>query len=95
MSSVELIKNIFYNFQDAIKHLTNNRRKNHTVFEINDEYDVQDLSYLILRSIFINLEFENPHFKIGGTNSKVDLMIENEGIDIELKMIKANDQGKR
>ena len=53
MSSVELIKNIFYNFQDAIKHLTNNRRKNHTVFEINDEYDVQDLSYLILRSIFI------------------------------------------
>ena len=46
VSSTELIKNIFNNFQDAIKHLTNNRRKNHTAFEINDEYDVQDLSYL-------------------------------------------------
>lgn len=95
MSSVELIKNIFNNFQDAIKHITNTRRKNHTVFEINDEYDVQDLSYLILRSIFKNLEFENPHFKVGGTNSKVDLMIENEGIDIELKMIKAKDQDEK
>lgn len=95
VSSVELIKNIFNNFQDAIKHLTNNRRKNHTAFEINDEYDIQDLSYLILRSIFKNLEFENPHFKIGGTNSKVDLMIENEGIDIELKMIKAKDKDEK
>lgn len=95
VSSTELIKNIFNNFQDAIKHLTNNRRKNHTAFEINDEYDVQDLSYLILRSIFKNLEFENPHFKIGGTNSKVDLMIENEGIDIELKMIKAKDRDEK
>ena len=95
VSSIELIKNIFNNFQDAIKHLTSNRRKNHTAFEINDEYDVQDLSYLILRSIFKNLEFENPHFKIGGTNSKVDLMIENEGIDIELKMIKAKDKDEK
>lgn len=91
MSSVELIKTVFNNFQDAIKHITTNRRKDHSSFEINDEYDVQDLSYLILRSVFRDLEFENPHFKSGGTNSKVDLMVEREGIDIELKMIKAKD----
>lgn len=95
MSSVDLIKNIFNNFQDAIKHITTNRRKGHVPFEINDEYDVQDLTYLILRSVFQNLEFENPHFKSGGTNSKVDLMIENEGIDIELKMLKQKDKDEK
>ena len=95
ISSVELIKNVFNNFQDAIKHITEHRRKDHPTFEIKDEYDVQDLSYLILRSIFQELEFENPHFKSGGTNSKVDLMIEKEGIDIELKMIKAKDKDEK
>ena len=61
ISSVELIKNVFNNFQDAIKHITEHRRKDHPTFEIKDEYDVQDLSYLILRSIFQELEFEKPH----------------------------------
>lgn len=95
MSSVDSIKNIFSNFQDAIKHLTEIRRKDHVNFEINDEYDVQDLSYLVLRSVFQELEFENPHFKSGGTNSRVDLMLEKEGIDIELKMIKSKDKDEK
>lgn len=95
MSSVDLIKNVFSNFQDAIKHITEIRRKDHVHFEINDEYDVQDLSYLVLRSVFQELEFENPHFKSGGTNSKVDLMLEKEGIDIELKMIKSKDKDEK
>lgn len=95
LTSVDLIKNVFMNFQDSIKHITSNRRKGHDSFSIRDEYDVQDLSYLILRSIFKDLEFENPHFKLGGTNSKVDLMIEDEGIDIELKMIKDSDKDEK
>ena len=37
------------------------------------------------------MQFENPHFKSGGTYSKVDLMLLEEGIDIELKMIKQKD----
>ena len=69
-------------------------RKRIIVFDNEGTY-VQDLSYLILRSIFRELEFENPHFKSGGTNSKVDLMIEKEGIDIELKMIKAKDKDEK
>lgn len=95
LTSVDLIKKVFNNFQDAIKHITSNRRKGHDHFSINDEYDVQDLSYLVLRSIFSDLEYENPHFKRGGTNSKVDLMIESEGIDIELKMIKKSDKDEK
>lgn len=87
LSAKDLIIQAFNNFQDAVKHITK-RRKNHAEFKINDEYDVQDLSYLIFRSIFPDLQYENPHFKSGGTNSKVDLMIVSEGIDIELKMIK-------
>lgn len=95
LTSVDLIKNVFMNFQDSIKHITSGRRKGHDSFSIKDEYDVQDLSYLILRSIFKELEFENPHFKLGGTNSKVDLMIEDEGVDIELKMIKVSDKDEK
>jgi len=68
------------------------RRKDHDLFKIEDEYDVQDVSYLILRSVFTDLQFENPHFKSGGTYSRVDLMLEQEGIDIELKMIKKADK---
>lgn len=94
-SSVELIKDVFGNFQDAIKHLTEIRRKDRKKFEINDEYDVQDITYLILRSVFFNLQFENPHFKTGGTHSRVDLMLEKEGIDIELKMIKKTDNDEK
>ena len=71
------------------------RRKDHTPFLIEDEYDVQDLLYFVLRSIFPRLQFENPHFKIGGTNSKVDLMLVQEGIDIEIKMIKAKNQDEK
>lgn len=95
LSAVELIKGIFENFQDSIKHITLHRRKNHAQFEVNDEYDVQDLSYMMLRGIFPNLQAENPHFKSGGTNSIVDLMIESEGIDIELKMIKEKDKDEK
>lgn len=51
--------------------------------------------YFVLRSIFPRLQFENPHFKIGGTNSKVDLMLVQEGIDIEIKMIKAKNQDEK
>ena len=87
LTCVELVKNVFMNFQDSIKHITTGRRKGHNPFPIRDEYDVQDLSYLILRSRFRDLAFENPHFKRGGTNSKVDLMIESEGVDIELKIM--------
>lgn len=95
IDSVDLIKRIFNNFQDSIKHLTSNRRKGHALFEISDEYDVQDLSYLVLRSVFDKLQFENPHLKSGGTNSKVDLMLVDEGIDIELKMIKQTDADEK
>lgn len=91
LNAVELIKQVFINFQNAIKHLTVERRKNHDLFHIRDEYDVQDLSYYALKSIFPTLQFENPHFKCGGTYSKVDLMLLEEGIDIELKMIKEKD----
>ena len=91
-TAVDLIKDVFNNFQDSIKHITEIRRKDHDLFKIEDEYDVQDVSYLILRSVFTDLQFENPHFKSGGTYSRVDLMLEQEGIDIELKMIKKTDK---
>ena len=95
MGTVDIIASVFNNLQDAIKHLTMLRRKDHTPFLIEDEYDVQDLLYFVLRSIFPRLQFENPHFKIGGTNSKVDLMLVQEGIDIEIKMIKAKNQDEK
>ena len=43
MGTVDIIASVFNNFQDAMKHITMLRRKDHTPFLIEDEYDVQDL----------------------------------------------------
>ncbi len=95
LETIDIVKLVFCNFQDAIKHITSLRRKGHSAFSIADEYDVQDILYLILRSIFPKLQFENPHLKIGGSSSKVDLMLIQEGIDIEIKMIKQKDTDEK
>ncbi|MBK8279492.1 MAG: hypothetical protein IPK94_04830 [Saprospiraceae bacterium] len=59
-----------------------------------DEYDVQDISYVILKSIFPNLREEDPIPKVGGKSTKIDLILREEKILIEVKMIKAKDSNE-
>lgn len=86
-----LVKNVLNNFSNAIKKIIQNRRKNHNEYEIKDEYDVQDVLYVILKSVFPNLKDEDPIQKSGGKGTRIDLILREEEILIEVKMIKASD----
>lgn len=87
-------ENILKEFGNSIQKIVTQRRKGHNSFEINDEYDVQDLLYVILKSVFPSLKCEDPIPKVGGRSTKVDLIIRGEEILIEVKMLKKSDQNE-
>lgn len=87
----ELVRNVLNNFSNAIKKVTQNRRKGHDNYQINDEYDVQDILYVILKSVFPNLKDEDPIQKNGGKGTRIDLILREQEILIEVKMIKISD----
>ena len=86
LTSVGLVKQILNNFQDAIKKITTERRKGKTQFVFEDEYDVQDVAYLLFKGIFHDMQYENPFLKKAGHSSIIDLMSEREKLAIEIKI---------
>jgi hypothetical protein len=90
----EVVCDVLNNFCNAIQKIISDRRANHPDFKIEDEYDVQDILYVILKSIFPNLREEDPIAKVGGKSTKIDLIIREEKILIEVKMIKAKDSNE-
>jgi hypothetical protein len=93
-SSEDIIRDILNNFPNAIQKIIANRRSGHPVFKIEDEYDVQDILYVVLKSIFPNLRDEDPIPKVGGKSTKIDLILRGEEILIEVKMIKKTDSNE-
>ncbi len=93
-TAVQLVRQVLTEFSNSVRKITSNRRKNHPNFEIRDEYDVQDILYVMLKSVFPNLKEEDPIPKVGGTYSKVDFIIREHNILIEVKMIKESDQNE-
>jgi hypothetical protein len=90
----ELVRNILKNFSNAIKKIIMGRRKDHDDFRIEDEYDVQDILYVILKSVFPSLRDEDPIPKVGAKSTKIDLILRNEEILIEVKMLKKKDKNE-
>lgn len=90
----EVVRDVLNNFSNAIQKIITNRRSNHPNFKIEDEYDVQDILYVILKSFFPNLRDEDPIPKVGGKSTKIDLILREEGILVEAKMIKAKDSNE-
>lgn len=90
----EIVKDVFSNFSNAIQKVITGRRKDHPPFIIKDEYDVQDILYVILKSYFPNLRDEDPIPKVGSKSTKIDLILREENILIEVKMIKESDSNE-
>ncbi|WP_262713093.1 PD-(D/E)XK nuclease domain-containing protein [Subsaximicrobium wynnwilliamsii] len=78
------------NFPEAIKQIKS-RRKGKDAFQFKDEYDVQDVLYVMLKPVFPNMKAEDPVPKVGATSTKIDLILRQEKILIEVKMIKESD----
>jgi len=90
----ELVRSILYNFGNSVNKIIKGRRQGHPDFEIKDEYDVQDVLYVILKSVFPNLRDEDAIAKVGAKSTKIDLIIREEGLLIEAKMMKQNDSNE-
>jgi hypothetical protein len=93
-SADEVVRDVLNNFSNAIQKIIKNRRKDHPNFEIEDEYDVQDILYVILKSVFPNLRDEDAIGKVGAKTTKIDLIIREERILVEVKMIKEKDSNE-
>jgi hypothetical protein len=84
LSTEIILDNIFNNFFlfcQQIKKRYNNRR----TIEITDEYDVQDIIHSILRLFFSDIRKEayNPQYL--GKSTKIDFVLNEENIGIEIK----------
>lgn len=96
-SESDIILSILQNFSNAIKRITSNRRKDHPVFKISDEYDVQDVLYVMLKGIFPNLIIEEPTPQVAGKYNRIDLCIPTASgaVFIEVKMIKEKNNNEK
>jgi len=91
---IDMITQILQNFSNSILKITRNRRKDHAVFKLKDEYDVQDLVYTMLKPIFIDLVEEDPSPKVAGRGSRIDIVIPTRKVVIETKMLKETDDNE-
>lgn len=93
-SPKELVIQMLDNFDEGAKKITQKRRKGHSLFEINNEYDVQDLLYVMLKPVFPKLKEEDPTPRVGVKSNRIDLILRDEKILIEVKMIKSTDSNE-
>lgn len=83
---IQLLLQLCKRLPHAVKVLSR-RRKDKKPFDLEDEYDAQDLLHAILRSYFKYSVAENPIPKIGGISSRADFSIEEIGVVIEVKFV--------
>lgn len=81
----QLIEKVFKKFHTIIREISH-RRENRPSFEINDEYDVQDLLRGLLRLHFDDIRDEEWTPSYAGSFARMDLLLKNEQIVIEVKM---------
>lgn len=103
LSAKDLIIDILENFENVVIKITdpkeryggktsNPKKQPKTVIKIEDEYDVQDLLYVSLKSVFPTMKYENPLAKFGGKSTRLDFVLMEEGIIIEVKQINESEK---
>lgn len=82
----DIVFKILNNFHISVTSLIE-RRKGKAPFKIDDEYDVQDLLYIMLKPIFEDLEREEYTARDAGSQKRVDLVIRDINAVIEAKCV--------
>jgi len=80
-AAIETICNQFH----AVVRQLGNRHDNRPTLEITDEYDVQDLFHALLRLYFDDIRREEWTPSYAGKSTRMDFLLKNEGIVIEIK----------
>ena len=70
------------------------RHSGRTAFQINDEYDVQDLLHAILRLFFDDVRVEEVAPSTAGASPRMDFLLKDEQIAIEAKKTRSGLHGK-
>ena len=83
----QLIENIFLRFHSIVCEL-NKRYEKRPTFPINDEYDVQDLLRVLLKTIFNDVRTEEDTPSYAGGCGRIDILLKQEKIAIEVKMMR-------
>ncbi len=65
-----------------------NRKHNKPSFTVDDEYDLQDILYVIIKSIFSDAKFEEHTIKHAGRTKIVDIVIPSINVIIEIKYVR-------
>lgn len=84
ISQDEKLDLIFRNFHKMVKKLRDRYDDRETI-DVQDEYDVQDLLYSILQLFFDDVRKEEWTPSYAGNSSRMDLLLKNEKIVIEVK----------
>ncbi|PZP48330.1 MAG: hypothetical protein DI598_10075 [Pseudopedobacter saltans] len=84
-----MLYNIFDNFHVFCNQLKNRHNKRDTIY-VADEYDVQDLLHCILKLHFRDVREEEYTPSYGGSSTRMDFLLKNENIVIEVKKTRNN-----
>lgn len=84
-----LLERVLRRFHHATRQLKH-RHDNRSPLTINDEYDVQDLLHVILRSLFDDIRPEEYTPSYAGKASRMDFLLKSEQIVIEVKLASSN-----
>ncbi len=88
-----VILEILDSFQVISRFMTK-RKHNRPAYNIENEYDIQDLLYCIIRSTFKNTKLEEWTPQIAGKSKRIDIVLPSEEILIETKYIRDNQHAK-
>lgn len=93
LEKVKILETIFSNFNKMARKMRD-RYDNRTTLDINDEYDVQDLLYATLQLFFEDIRKEEWTPSYAGNSARVDFLLKNEEIVIEVKKTRASMKDK-
>lgn len=95
---MRIVENICYKFHSVARQLQS-RHSDRSTIEIEDEYDVQDLLHALLKLHFDDVREEEYTPSYAGSSSRVDFLLKNENIIIEVKKtrksLKAKEVGEQ
>lgn len=87
--AVEIVQNICNRFHQVARQIRK-RYNGRTTIDVEDEYDVQDLLHALLRLHFDDVRAEEWTPSYAGTASRMDFLLKQEKIVIEVKKTRKN-----
>ncbi len=94
LNSLDIIKNLCSRFHIVAKQLRS-RREGRNSLDVSDEYDVQDLLHALLKIFFDDVRPEEWTPSYAGSSSRIDFILKDEKIALEVKMTRDNLKDKQ